>query len=161
MTLENIVLSTFMIEYDEYICQYKDKKQIGYLYKSCSSQMDFFFQFWSTPRIYFWASYHKSEDFDCFQKRFITFIHHFGTLILLHITNCCTIRHLPFVGSEVNCHIVAALKKFFTVLRDLQIYFSVTSVVELGAKGQLEVNFCRNTEVHWWFSVTRFDYNRA
>ena len=147
-----------MIEYNEYIYQYKDKNQIGYLfevkwiYEVRSEREDFnWCRFWApwTPRIFFWAPCLKSEDLDCFQKRFITFAHHFWTLILLHITNCWPIRHLPFVRSEVNCHIVAALKKVFTVLRDLQIYFSVTSVAELGAKGQLEVNFCRNTEIHW------------
>ena len=116
------LLGTFMIEHNEYINKWILGNHMA-IYLTIVQ-----IPFWSTTRIYFWASYHKSEDLDCFQKRFITFTHHFGTLILLHITNCCTIRHLPFVRSEVNCHIVAALKKVFTALRDLQMYFSVTSV---------------------------------
>ena len=36
---------------------------------------------------------------------------------------------MPFVRSEVNCHIVAALKKVFSVLGDLKMYFIEISVV--------------------------------
>ena len=66
--------------------------------------------FWSTPRIYCWASWFKGDGLDFSQKCCITLTFQISTNILPQITNCGTIRHVPFVGYLIGWKFGAALK---------------------------------------------------